>query len=190
MIFRDNFIATGLLLVAVCFGTGCDKQTKQADLQPNQPSPPTSVTDTDTGTGGDGNPNDPARHPLKDTTLKVYQDKSGACYTDQAWLDVIAGTDTVAWSSGDGKSSFLLEFYSTPLRTGNPPTTPAYVVTVPPTTSSTRYALADYNSNCKNSPSAASCYFQYQIVKVPSSSTSKSDICGPSPLTVGIHIKP
>jgi hypothetical protein len=190
MTFRGTFVAT--LLLVICIGAGCKKDEKLANIRADQPGPSTSVTDTDTGsssgTVGNGNPNDPGHHhPLAVTTLKIYQDNTGACYTDQAWLDVTPGTDTVAWSSSGGKSAYQLEFYSTPLRIG---TTPAYVVTVPANTSSSTYSVADYKDNCKNLPSATSCYFQYQIVKVPSSSAGQSDVCGPSPLTVGIHIKP
>lgn len=184
MISKQTCVAILILMSAVGFGTGCNQQKQSAD----QAGTTTAQTEPGGTPSETGSAKPDKRHHLTATHYAVtIQEDQGTCYADQPWLSADpSSNDTVQWSSGTG-SAYLVEFHATPLTDG---TTAQYVVTVPSSGPSTSYSVVDNGNACQNKPGLASCYFQYSIIKVSNSPTRPSDFCGPSPLTVGIHIKP
>lgn len=161
-------LVTLLTIAVISIGLGCGQKS------PN----PQPVVGPGGGGGGGG--------PMKQfgTTVSVPIGKDSACYADVAWvaLGQGAGTNTVKWHSNGEEYTVLFNPAATPLVNGS-------TIDVPAGGDSAVYTLSiDAYTACSQNSNVFACYYPYLIaVTKPQSIT---DTCGPSPLTVGIHIKP
>jgi hypothetical protein len=169
VISRQKCVGTILLVVALGFGTACGKQEQQPDH--GGPTPP---------------PDNPDHKPLKNADWSVgISDSNGVCYTDQNWV-VTDTPKTISWSSKSG-SPYIVEF-STPTPLTDKSGNQTYAVNVPATGVTDPYTI-NKQATCSAS-TISGCFYQYMIVKVANNPTKPGDFCGPSPMTVGIHVKP
>jgi hypothetical protein len=166
VICRQKSAGTILMFAALGFGIGCNKQTQQADHG--------------------GSPEPPPDHPgFKADWNVAISDANGVCYTDHNWI-IADAPKTITWSSTTG-AKYIVEF-STPTPLTDKTGKAAFAVPVPATGPSDTYTI-NKQSAC-SATSISACFYQYTIVKVSKSTINPGDFCGPSPMTVGIHIKP
>ena len=138
--------------------------------------------------GSNGQPLGPGGGGVKDNLAPVVAiGKDSGCYADNAWVPMGSKT-TVQWNSTGEEYTVSFNPASVPLvDAGGKPAPPN--IDVPANSSSGTFTLSSsaYTA-CQTGGSVFACYYPYMItVTKPSSIT---DTCGPSPMTVGIHIKP
>jgi hypothetical protein len=169
VISRQKCVGTVLLVVVLGFATACNKQEQQPDH--GGPTPP---------------PDNPDHKPLTNADWNVaISDANGVCYTNQNWV-VTDPAKTISWSSTSG-SQYIVEF-SSPTPLTDAAGKAKYTVPVPSTGATAPFNIAK-QATC-TAGTISGCFYQYTIVKVAANPTNPGDYCGPSPMTVGIHIKP
>jgi hypothetical protein len=113
--------------------------------------------------------------------------KDSGCYADNAWVPMDSKT-TVQWNSSGEEYTVLFNPASIPLVDASGKPAPPNIDVPAGTTSATFTLNSNAYAACQSGSNPFACYYPYMIaVTKPSSIT---DTCGPSPMTVGIHIKP